>query len=267
MSNASAAIAACEKTAKDIQDTVDRNKQRDVEIARQKAEKQQVLDNFKSELNNFRSEPSRSRGDYPRLQTGCINDANIGRRDNEARNRCRNKTEHGGGYDYDGNHWSCGGWNACCEFNHHCSKTDDWLNRNWQQWRDEKDNLQKRIHEKQQEIDNLKSEYEPVPSFQCCPNITQVIGSDIQESNINQMNQCIADITKQLQSPVDPKNNVPSNNNEPLSDNVPLTSSIPAPTNNALSTVSGFNKNVIIAIIVGVVLLLFLSISLSFALI
>jgi hypothetical protein len=255
MSNASAAIAACEKTAKDIQDTVVRNQQKDADIANQRQAKKRDLDNLKDQHRNFRGEPSRNKGDYPRLETGCIRDGDIGRRGNEARNRCNQKTDHGGGYEYDGNYWSCGGWNACCEFNHNCSKSDNWLNRNWEIWRDEKNNLQNRIDDTQRDIDNLKPAYEPVPSFQCCPNIVQVVGSEIKDTSINQMNQCISDMKDTLNKPPPKPTPTPPNTTPP--------NTTPKNIDIAPNANTPVKKEVIAAIVIGIIMCLCICIILS----
>lgn len=195
MSNAQAGLDSCKQTALAIQSIVADNKVETERVAARRAAMDAELQDLKQQLKTYPQMPSRSVGDFPKKETGCIYSADVGSRHNQAVQRCREK---GAGYEYTGGNWSCGGWNACCEFNHECAITQSYLDSRWNEWNAGKQHLETRIRNKQLDYDAIMPVYKDPPPFTCCTNVVQAIGSDISSTQINQMNECITQLEREV---------------------------------------------------------------------
>ncbi len=207
-----------------------------------------------------RHEPTRQRGD--KFKTGCIDDGNVGRRDQKARNKCAERE----GYFYNGNWNHC--WGRVWVVDHECEQSQDWLNDRWNRWNEELGRRQQRVSEAERGKAQITKPMRTPSNFTCCPNITTVVGSTIDSSSINQINNCISQIEQTLNKPPPNTNNnsTPSNNNSTPSNNNSTPSndnSTPSNDNSTPSNDNKLKKEVIAAIVIGILLFLCICMILS----
>lgn len=262
MSNSDTFLDSCKRAADEIKKTYDYNAGLGDPNVNSDWEKQkndfdrETVQPLRNQLDEWkRQEPTRQKGE--KFKTGCIDDGDGGRRERTARNKCQERE----GYFYNGIWNTC--WGRVWVIDHECEQSQDWLNDRWNKWNEELGRRQQRVSDAEAKKAQITKPMRTPSNFTCCPNITTVVGSQVDNSSINQINNCISKLEDSLKPQPTPVINTPASNTPIISS--PSNTSAPNVTSNTpvAALASGMKKEVIAAILIGVCLFLFFCILIS----